>query len=146
MDFKIDTGADVSVVPESAFCDIEGVTLETTTKTLTGPSQQPLKVCGQFKGLLTYGANEMEEEIFVVRDLQTALMGRPAIEGLNLLSRINSVQDTHQKIMSKYTNLFQGLGEMEARALPYPAERRCKALCTFYSQEGGNPTATQSQV
>ena len=38
MDFKIDKGADVSVVTETTFHGI-GVTLETTTKTLTGPSQ-----------------------------------------------------------------------------------------------------------
>ena len=55
----------------------------------------------------------MEETIFVVQGLQTALMGRPAIEALNLDSRINAMDDSQQKLLDKYAHLFQGLGTME---------------------------------
>lgn len=55
----------------------------------------------------------MEEEIFVVRDLQTALMGRPAIEAIQLVSRVNTVHDSRQKVLKKYDHLFRGLGTMD---------------------------------
>ena len=111
--FKVDTRADVSVVPEATFQELQGVTLKPVSKSLTAPSRQSLHVCGQFTGHCTYGAREAEEEIFVVQGLQTALMGRPAIEALNLVSRINTVDDPQRKLLDKYAHLFQGLGTME---------------------------------
>ena len=47
----------------------------------------------------------------MVRGLQTALMGHPAV--LNLVSRINAVDDSQRKLLDKYAHLFQGLGTME---------------------------------
>ena len=104
MTFKIDTGTDVSVVSEVTFHGLQGVTLKPASKSLTGPSRQSLNVCSQFMGHCTNGVREVEKEIFVVRGLQRALMGRPAIEALNLVSRVNTVNGS---------NLFQGLGTME---------------------------------
>ena len=66
--FKTDTRADVSVVSEAIFHELQSVTLKPASKSLTGPSQQSLHVCGQFKGHCTYGAREVEE-VFVVRGL-----------------------------------------------------------------------------
>ena len=51
---------------EATFHELQGVTLKLASKSLTGLSQQSLHVCGQFKGHCTYGAREVEEEIFVV--------------------------------------------------------------------------------
>ena len=69
-EFKIDTGADVTVITEAAIANFDGITLEPASKSLSGPSQHPLHVCGQFTGILSHGTEKVEEEIFVVKGLQ----------------------------------------------------------------------------
>ena len=54
----------------------------------------------------------MEEEIYVVQGLETALVGRPAIEAMDLISRVNTVKGGEEYV-KKYPDLFQGLGSME---------------------------------
>ena len=88
--FKIDTGADVSVLPESTFGKLSDVILQPSSKSLAGPSRQALQVCGQFKAICSYGDKQAEEDIFVVKDLQMALLGRPAIEALHLYHAFRS--------------------------------------------------------
>jgi hypothetical protein len=60
MDFKIDKGADVSVVPETTFHGI-GVTLETTTKTPTGLSQHS-KYAGNSKAFQRMGLTKWKSK------------------------------------------------------------------------------------
>ena len=47
----------------------------------------------------------MEEETFVMSGLKMSLIGRPAIEALNLVSRVNSVDDLKQMYATWYLNL-----------------------------------------
>ena len=54
----------------------------------------------------------MEEEIYVVQGLETALVGRPAIEAMGLISRVNTVKG-YKEYVERYPDLFQGLGSME---------------------------------
>ena len=61
---------------------------------------------------LTHKANVIQEEIFVVQKLQKALLGKPAIEALNLVARVNTVNRS-EAISSKYPALFTGLGLLE---------------------------------
>ena len=89
--FKIHTGADMTAVSETTFKKLDGVTLRQTNKSLCGLDKHKLQVCGQFTGTLTYKQTEVCQEIFVVQGLQQALMGRPAIEALHLISRVNFV-------------------------------------------------------
>ena len=64
-------------------------------------------------------------------------MGRPAIEALNLVSRVNMVNGSDQRWVDKYAHLFQGLGTMEEEyhvklrddAIPFAQTTpRCVAL------------------
>ena len=87
--------------------------MKPANKTLTGPSQHPLQVCGQFTANLKHKTQEVKEEIFVVRGLQMSLIGRPAIEALGLVSRVSSVEDHGQAVIAKFPQLFQGLGTLE---------------------------------
>ena len=84
--FKIDTGADVTAVSEEIFSKLQGVTLRKTNRSLHGPAKHKLTVCGKFTGTLTYNQSKTCQEIFVVQELEQALMGRPAIEALHLIS------------------------------------------------------------
>ena len=124
--FKIDTGADVSAISESVFKQLKDVTLVHSDRQLSGPSQYQLQVSGKFTATLKYGTKEAKENIFVVQKLQKALLGRPGIESLNLIARINTLQD--EKVVKMYPNLFKGLGTI--------AGQYCISL-----QEGAKPFA-----
>ena len=48
--FKIDTGADVTVISQSDYSEEKDGPLSPPSKRLRGPSQEALDVCGQFSG------------------------------------------------------------------------------------------------
>jgi len=52
--FKIDTGADVTVIPESVFKKLQGVQLQPCSRSLSGPCQNNIKVCGKFTDVIQY--------------------------------------------------------------------------------------------
>ena len=92
IEFKIDTGADVTVIPESHYCKEQDGPLILTKRILTGAGRNPLGVRGRFTGVLRVKGKTLSQDIYVVSELQTPLLGRPAIEGLNLVSTIQPVQ------------------------------------------------------
>ena len=73
-------------IPELTFQELKGVALQPIHRSLTGPSQLPLPVRGQFTSLLRHG-NKKVEEIFVGSGLKMALIGHPATEALNLVAK-----------------------------------------------------------
>ena len=87
--FKIDTEADVTVTPESMFGNIT-TKLQPTGARLRGPVDNVLRVRGKFTARLQYRQRSSQQEVYVVRDVERALLGRPAIESLQLLKRIDS--------------------------------------------------------
>ena len=112
IEFKIDTGADVSVISESVFKQVQGVSLQSAAIPLSGAGQQSLLVLGKFTGTLTHQASVIKEEIFVVEKLQKALLGKPATEALNLVARVNAIKKG-EDIPNKYLALFTGLGSLD---------------------------------
>ena len=46
IEFKVDTGADVTVIPKSMYCPNENVKLEPASIPLNGPTGEMLEVCG----------------------------------------------------------------------------------------------------
>ena len=112
VEFKIDTGADVTVIPMSVFRSIPDTTLKPAMKTLSGASCTTLQVKGQFNATLKYRDKETTEEVYVVRMLNRPLLGRPAIEALGLVQRVNAVQ-TKTDLMKQFPKLFEGLGKLE---------------------------------
>ena len=86
IEFKIDTGADVTVISEQEYLSKQDGPLTQTNRVLSGPSQQQrLDVCGQFLGNLSNQFQSTQQEIYVIRDLRKALLGRPAIEALQVV-------------------------------------------------------------
>ena len=82
-DFKIDTGADVTVIPESIFKQLKCTVLQPCMRSLSGPCQNNLTVCGQFQGSLKHGPHEIQQDIFVIQHLHKPLLGLPAIQALH---------------------------------------------------------------
>ena len=116
VEFKIDTGADVSVISDSTYKTLAKKTsLRPAKKSLTGPSRQPLDVCGQFTGTLQHGSCTSNEDIFVVNNLQMSLLGCPAIESLRLVSRVHTVADQRQAYTVTHPDLFQGLSKIPGK-------------------------------
>ena len=83
--FKIDCGADVTVISEDMYLKIGKLPLEKSSKRLLGPGNVPLKVMGSFTAKLETNACSAVERIYVVKGLDRCLLGRPAITKLDLL-------------------------------------------------------------
>ena len=112
LNFKIDTGADVTVIPESVYKQLKSTVLQPCDRSLSGPCHDSLKVCGKFQGTLKHGPHKVQQDIFVIQHLHKPLVGLPAIEALHLVSRVNAVGDLTQQILEKYPQLFGDLGSM----------------------------------
>ena len=111
--FKLDTGADVSVVPDFILPKLNA-TLSGTERTLTGPDGSKLNVSGSISATLKANHLETKQEIFVVKNLKCALLGRPAIEALQLVKVVHSVEEScKESVHSRHPKLFKGLGKLD---------------------------------
>ncbi|KAJ8403171.1 hypothetical protein AAFF_G00353880 [Aldrovandia affinis] len=112
--FKIDTGADVTAVPETLYTQGQFSTLERATLVLKGPGRVPLKVKGKFTATLSKRNKTTKEDIYVVEGLSTPLLSRPAATALQLVARLEDVSlDSKETIKQEFPKLFSGLGKME---------------------------------
>ena len=111
--FEIDTGAEVTVISERAHQNIGSPKLRPPQKTLRGPSNQELFVKGQFTAKLKNSDREVEQELFVVKDLHRHLLGHPAIKALDLAARVGAVGEDEKSPVARYPNLFTGLGKLD---------------------------------
>ena len=110
--FKMDTGAEVTVISEKEYRTLERTKLEKPSRVLYGPARQPLEVLGQFSERLTYGEHSHSEDIFVVRDLHNNLLGLTAITGLHLIQRVNATHQGSVDILKRFPKVFTGLGTL----------------------------------
>ena len=70
-----------------------------------------MDVCGQFLGNLSNQLQSTQQEIYVIRGLRKALLGRPAIEALQVVKQVEPVQTS--SIVKQLPELFQGLGRLK---------------------------------
>eukprot|EP00731_Ephydatia_muelleri_P025358 Em0017g441a len=125
--FKLDTGSEVTVISCNTFKTLGCQELKTSSKILYGPGKQPLDVMGQFLAKITYKDAHSQEPIFVVRGLNSNLLGLPALRALQLVARTDAISQYEEQIYQKYPHLFTGLGtlgpeytiKLKANALPY---------------------------
>lgn len=106
--FKIDTGADVTVLPEKEVP--KNVVLQPVKKKLFGPSRKQIRVVEKFAATLQHNDKIVVQDIYVIRGLEEPLLGRPAIMELQLLSKVHSVQE--QDWRGEFPQLFIGLGQV----------------------------------
>ena len=115
--FKIDCGADVSVISHGDYKRIaDGIKLLPADKILVGANGQPLEVMGCFECKIeNTNSDSCMQKLYVVPKLRNALLGKPAIKALNLLQRTNAVSDTtsfKDKVLRTFPKLFKGLGTL----------------------------------
>ena len=120
--FKLDTGAEVTAISERMWQMLGKPQLQTPKKQLFGPASQPLQVLGHFSGLLSHKDKEARQNVFVVEGLKTNLLGLPSISALNLAVRVDSTStdppsepETEQTVCRKFPKVFQGLATLERR-------------------------------
>ena len=126
--FKLDSGADVTVIPPGIFKQIsDHEKLESTKKVLLGPCNYRLKCLGKSKAKLKSKGQCIVEDVYVVEALNRPLFGKTACASLNLLNRckpdnlqsfqtdcVKVNEDSYkQAIIRQYPKLFEGLGELE---------------------------------
>ena len=115
VEFKIDSGADITLIGKKDFDKISTSELVKPDILLMGANNQPLNALGMFQCVLE-NKNKMKstQVVYVVKDLKMPLLGKPAIESLNILKRTNVVTtDYKEKIKEKFPKLFTGLGTIK---------------------------------
>ena len=112
--FKLDTGADVTVISAALNNSVVKSNPQPSKKTLLGPDRNALPVTGQFVANLKAGSSTCNQTVYVVPELHTPLLGRPAIEALQLVKRVGSVEDNKPFDPQKlFPALFQSLGKLQ---------------------------------
>ena len=110
VEFKLDTGAEVTAVSEETYKRVHGKRLQRSMRVLYGPSYQSLQVLGQFRGRLTVKNLSRQEPIFVVRGLKNNLLGLPALTALKLVQRVESTYSSLADVKKEFPQVFSGLG------------------------------------
>ena len=113
--FKIDTGAEVTAISKETWETLGEPDLQSPNKLLQGPARKPLKTTGHFFCNLSYKDRESQQQIYVVDDLKSNLLGLPAIIALHLVTRTDSVQTEtteNQSWLQRFPKVFSGLGNL----------------------------------
>jgi len=97
VNFKVDMGAEVSVISEKTMNHLtQDTQLErkSTMKRLITANRTPLDVKCEFTGHLTYINRSVEQTVYVVVGIQNNLLGLPAVKALEMLAKIEAIQKT----------------------------------------------------
>uniref|UniRef100_A0A147BIU1 RNA-directed DNA polymerase n=1 Tax=Ixodes ricinus TaxID=34613 RepID=A0A147BIU1_IXORI len=114
LSFKVDTGADVTVIPETVYLQhFEQVSLTEPTKLLRGPGQDRLRVVGVLRGDIMYKTNKVATDVYVLKNLESPLLSRRDSEKLGVVKRLNEVSTSNSNTVNakaEFPSLFTGLG------------------------------------
>lgn len=125
----IDTGAQVSVMPES-LCKESYGPLSKADREFVGAGEVPLRTLGFALMTLALHKTRIQERVYIVKGASKLLLGIPAIRSFGLIHeipgtyRVNPLErtrspdfpprlDVKENIVKKYPMLFQGLGKLE---------------------------------
>lgn len=117
--FKVDTGAEVTVISSAASTQLGITDPQPATKQLRGPDGTPLHTVGQATVKLAYQGWECTHTLFILPSLEHNLLGLPAIRDLHILHKVDSLVEPPQ---AKFPSLFTGLGELKGD--PYEIQLR----------------------
>lgn len=114
LSFKVDTGTDVTVIPETVYLQqFEQVSWTEPTKLLRGPGQDRLRVVGVLRGDITYKTNKVVTDVYVLKNLESPLLSRRDSEKLGVVKRLNEVSASNSNTVNakaEFPSLFTGLG------------------------------------
>ena len=113
--FKIDTGAEVTAISKETWLTLDEPELQSSDKLLYGPAKKPLKSTGHFHSDISHKGRISQQQIFVVDDLKTNLLGLPAIIDLHLVTRTDAVLTEtleSKSWLQQFPKVFNGLGKL----------------------------------
>ena len=105
--FKLDTGAEVTVVSESVVKSVDADKLKQPSKRLCVPDRKPLSVLGELSLSLSYKGKSCTHPVYVLKGVHENLLGLSAIQALEILTPVDTVK---QSLYEQYSALFTGLG------------------------------------
>ena len=141
--FKVDTGAEVTVISEDSWKSLGLSEAKPPTKKLHGPDRQPLKVRGELHATLSYRGRQCIQPVFVVKHLQHNLLGLPAIQALQVLSQVQAVRTP---IADQYPGLFTGLGTLKGSSYEIKLKPEAKPFALFTPRNVPLPLRKKVQV
>ena len=89
--FKVDTGAEVTVISKDVSKALGLDALQPPIKNLYGPDQSPFEVVGETPVRLAYRDKQCTQAIFVLQKVKHNLLGLPTIRALHVLSQVDHV-------------------------------------------------------
>ncbi|KAJ8380841.1 hypothetical protein SKAU_G00016190 [Synaphobranchus kaupii] len=113
--------------------------LQTATKPLLGPGCAPLDVIGVTKLPQQKGDKQSLEVVYVIKSLHTALLGRPAISKLGLVTCVESIDI--QTLKDRYPKMCSELGLIQR---PYTIEQS-KGRAVLAKDSVTYPSATNAK-
>ena len=76
--FRVDTGADVTVISSGDYANLREPELLHADKVLSGPQNEHLKVLGKLLTKIEFGDKQTVQEVYVIHFLFQPLLGWPA--------------------------------------------------------------------
>lgn len=113
--FKLDTGAQVNVIPLSAFDQLEDecrLQLQPTTRMLTGYGGQALAVKGMCNIYCTYKKSSMMLNFYIVDTRAPPVLGLNACLDLDLIKLVLSITAPldQKSVKEEFSDVFKGIG------------------------------------
>ena len=81
INFRLDTGADVTVIPDRFLRKMSPIVWETNEK-LYGPGHKEIQVMGRVEAILDNGRISSQQDLYVVKNFDKPLLGGPATKAL----------------------------------------------------------------
>ncbi|UYV62932.1 K02A2.6-like [Cordylochernes scorpioides] len=114
--FKLDSGAEVNVLPYTFTRQMKGLEIFQTNRKLTSYTGHEIKI----KGIATLNCktkNKTESlEFFIADGYYQPILGIEAIEKLSLIKKCDAVQteqnNSTKEILNRHKNIFEGIGRL----------------------------------
>lgn len=127
--FKIDTGAEVTVITEKT---AEGLNvkhlMKSSKKKLFGADRRELSLTGKISCILEYGNKSTIQDLFVIKQLSKNLLGLPAIKVLEMIKKVDTVE---KSVCDYFPNLFSGLGTLRKGEYKIKIKPEAKPFALF---------------
>ena len=112
--FKLDTGADVTVIRDSIYSHFfNNTNLLRTHKKPFGPCKSKLHCLGILHAKLRLNGKSCNEDVYIVENLETPLLGGLACLVLDTVAKVGTVLQSADDIKVHFPNVFSGLGCMD---------------------------------
>ena len=144
VNFKMDTGAEVTAINPETYRLLGKPRLYQPTKVLYGPSHHALKVLGQTTVFMRHKGCSARQKIYVVEGLKKNLLGLPAMTQLQLVCRVDSTELSGHPIAQQFPTVFKGLGTI-GNELYHQTQRKICSLFPVCATQCSHSPATKGQ-